>query len=522
MCITEYAKARMTKNRSEQVTRLICNVITGDLRPINLVDGRHFKNLMKFLEPAYDLPSRQTFTRNIESMYSLAKAKLKTKFSSANYIALTMDLWSSCKLESYLGITGHYMEVCGCKPTLRSCAIATKEVGEAHTGENIARWVESVMEDFSVSPQQIVACVTDNGSNMVSSMRILTEKHGWVHFRCAAHTLQLCIHDCIKQENIKRALGAARHLVQYFRQSPKAMNALKLKYAQTRTENDPLGVELVMDCLTRWNSSYEMLLRLVKYQLILRIVLRDETVTPRNKASHLELRESNWILIQHLVELLEPLKAATAFLEGDQYVSISSVIPVIKGLYEKYNTTLPEEDSFIVNFKRDMSESILRRFSTVLSDESSSSITVKNMYRKATFLHPAYKTKYFNRPVASAQLAIQAPALTHTAGVLSLEDILSLGKTDNSSDSGEEDVSITEGINWYLRQKCSQADPLTWWQANQLNSQLSQLTAKYLIIPATSAPSERCFSSAGLTVSKLRSRLTGKHVEILNFLHINQ
>jgi len=39
---------------------------------------------------------------------------------------------------------------------------------------------------------------------------------------------------------------------------------------------------------------------------------------------------------------------------------------------------------------------------------------------------------------------------------------------------------------------------------------------------ASSAPSERAFSSAGLTVTKLRNRLTGEHVQAINFLHMNE
>ena len=41
---------------------------------------------------------------------------------------------------------------------------------------------------------------------------------------------------------------------------------------------------------------------------------------------------------------------------------------------------------------------------------------------------------------------------------------------------------------------------------------------KYLCTPATSASSERCFSSAGFTVSELRTQLSGEHLEALNVM----
>ena len=43
-----------------------------------------------------------------------------------------------------------------------------------------------------------------------------------------------------------------------------------------------------------------------------------------------------------------------------------------------------------------------------------------------------------------------------------------------------------------------------------------------LCIPAPSASSEECFSSAGLTVSELRMQLSGEHLEALNVMHCNK
>ena len=47
---------------------------------------------------------------------------------------------------------------------------------------------------------------------------------------------------------------------------------------------------------------------------------------------------------------------------------------------------------------------------------------------------------------------------------------------------------------------------------------------KRTFVSASSAPSKRAFSSADLTVTKLRNRLTGEHedVEAINFLHMNE
>jgi hypothetical protein len=62
--------------------------------------------------------------------------------------------------------------------------------------------------------------------------------------------------------------------------------------------------------------------------------------------------------------------------------------------------------------------------------------------------------------------------------------------------------------------------PLTWWKNNQTKyKMLSEVALRLLCIPATSAPSERVFSVAGLTISKDRARLAPQTANELIFLH---
>lgn len=65
-------------------------------------------------------------------------------------------------------------------------------------------------------------------------------------------------------------------------------------------------------------------------------------------------------------------------------------------------------------------------------------------------------------------------------------------------------------------------DPLKWWKARELvYPLLSKMAKKYLGIVATSVPSERICSTAGVVVSERRSRLKPDHVEKILFLNAN-
>lgn len=62
-------------------------------------------------------------------------------------------------------------------------------------------------------------------------------------------------------------------------------------------------------------------------------------------------------------------------------------------------------------------------------------------------------------------------------------------------------------------------NPLKWWAGQQKQfPYLAKLARRFLCVPATSAPSERLFSVAGLTVTQHRNRLSDHAVTLLVYL----
>lgn len=86
-----------------------------------------------------------------------------------------------------------------------------------------------------------------------------------------------------------------------------------------------------------------------------------------------------------------------------------------------------------------------------------------------------------------------------------------------------EDVAEAE-VNNYLMTPAidGEDDPLAWWRVHKISyPQLSIMARKYLCVPATSAPSERLFSTGGNIVTCTRSSLKPAKVNILVFLAKN-
>lgn len=90
-------------------------------------------------------------------------------------------------------------------------------------------------------------------------------------------------------------------------------------------------------------------------------------------------------------------------------------------------------------------------------------------------------------------------------------------------DYGASDVcSRDTEVETYFSEPCIPVnqDPLLWWKVNENRfTKLSILAQWYLAVPATSVPAERVFSTAGLIVNRLRTRLSLEHVDRLIFLN---
>ena len=70
-------------------------------------------------------------------------------------------------------------------------------------------------------------------------------------------------------------------------------------------------------------------------------------------------------------------------------------------------------------------------------------------------------------------------------------------------------------------QEWNYSDALAWWKDKaKIYPRLARLSRKYLATPASSAPSERVFSRAGITIAKDRASLLPENAGQLVFLHL--
>lgn len=91
------------------------------------------------------------------------------------------------------------------------------------------------------------------------------------------------------------------------------------------------------------------------------------------------------------------------------------------------------------------------------------------------------------------------------------------------SESPDKSCEEDQEVDSYLLDKVDCENPLKWWSTNEHKyPRLAIVARQVLSAPATSVPSERIFSCAGLIVTKLRNRLSPEIVDQIIFLNKNK
>lgn len=196
--------------------------------------------------------------------YDKVKKKIFNLVFRAEWISFTTDIWSNpTKTCSLLSFTAHFIE----GPTRPKVILGAMVLDEDHTGSAIAKKLTELISDYQIE-NKIHMAVRDNASNMGAAMRA----GNFTSLGCAAHTLQLVIHDSIlKEEEITILIKKCRKIVGHFKKSEQANRYLN-KFQET------CGLPkhaLIQDVETRWNSTYLMMARLFEQKIAINLYMAE-------------------------------------------------------------------------------------------------------------------------------------------------------------------------------------------------------------------------------------------------------
>ena len=100
----------LSAEKINQITSSIANFISIDMRPLRIVEGEGFQEMLRTIEPRYKIPPRQTFSsKYIPEHYKEMKASLKRRMQDIIGYSIAFDYWTSFSAKSFLTLTIHYM-----------------------------------------------------------------------------------------------------------------------------------------------------------------------------------------------------------------------------------------------------------------------------------------------------------------------------------------------------------------------------------------------------------------------------
>ncbi|XP_078682098.1 E3 SUMO-protein ligase ZBED1-like [Branchiostoma floridae x Branchiostoma belcheri] len=534
------ANAKMPPEKQHQITGRLCHYIVKALRPYSIVDDQHFRAFVNELNPSYKIPGRcEVSERFIPKMYEVALLALKAEMKGVDCAALTGDGWTSRTADHYLTLTVHYLSGWD----LQVKVLQTLKADVSQTGENIAAEVSKCLDDFGLTGK-VHVMTTDNAKAMVNAIASAGIS---LSLNCFAHTLNLATQKAMLVPTVVTMLSVIRPVVTYFRNSYLGKVVLQEKQ---KALNKPTHA-LILDCKTRWNSAYMMVERFVEqYPAIVAASLDDRV---KKKDSFKKLQRCSDQDIDRMERFLAVLKLPykmTVAMSSEKRATSGQVLPLLDKL-EQHLVEKADDDKFIKDIKGAIRKDLVTRY----QEE-----TRREFLEEASALDPRFKGSavvtedVWDRiadtievcqaqdvqvkeepvesaepvPVADREESEDTPANAKKAKLTAMEEIF---------EDEDEDVVVTHvqpPVPVRLRVQAemhkykslprlkSTDDVIAFWQGKgEELPLLSKQARKYLVVPGTSVPSERVFSTAGDIVSAERSKLDPDSVNMLLFLNKN-
>lgn len=145
----------MPKGKWQDITKSIVEFCATDIRPLSIVNGAGFRNLVSKLDPSYQVPSHTTIRNYTKYYYESLHSTLQHELNEQTAVALTTDAWTSCAAEGYITITVHYIDK---NWLFRHNVLCTSEIHDRHTGDHLSNVLQEHVQKYKISEGDYFWC----------------------------------------------------------------------------------------------------------------------------------------------------------------------------------------------------------------------------------------------------------------------------------------------------------------------------------------------------------------------------
>lgn len=171
---------------------------------------------------------------------------------------------------------------------------------------------------------------------------------------CFAHTINLVATNTLGQTNITPLISKVREIVKWVKNSVINSDLLRKKQFEAGISEGNMN-KLILDVPTRWNSVYYMVDRFIDMIKLISPLLLD------NYSAPLILNAIEIDILRQLLGLLKPLEFVTRESSGENYITISKIIPMISCLTKQLAMIVPRFD-VICEVKDTLHTELIKRF----------------------------------------------------------------------------------------------------------------------------------------------------------------
>jgi len=366
-----------------------------------------------------------------------------------------------------------------------------------HTVEHMCEIMEEIIEKYGAL--KFFTVTTDNAKNMRKACKLLEQKYPHLSsYGCLAHTLNLMIGDIRKLVSVKKYIDDVNEIIKTIR----GHTVLLSMFTKIGKENNIITT-LKLPVITRWGSVVLSLKSMLQCKTILRILAVSEDVGQLPEPMKRKLRDDIfWVKILKLTNLLEPILQWITRLESNK-PTIHFVTQAFSEISKSFNDNLPEAPISKIDQER-----IIEIF------EHRRKFALKPIHLAADILNCSSIGSNITdqEQVEAMQFICEVAEDLNYSQVKISAILINLAK-----------YRAKEGLwkNSFIWISAKDIEPALWWKGICGSSCLSSIAHRILSNPATSAATERSFSTEGFIHSKHRNRLLNSRIEKLSFVKQN-
>lgn len=472
----------------------------------------------KFDDLKEALPCANTVKNAVQDVASDARKTIReilNKSKGTGGFAVTTDTWTdNFKHKTYISVVVHVNTIHFNGIQYHRLNACTNEITEiVKTKAVILKHLLAVFHELGLSEDDVrkfATFVTDRGANIKYGLI----SAGLERLNCYAHLINNLVQCMLNYPEIKRIIEKVSALITY------------MKYSGL---NGRLKKSLKKHTPTRWNSAQISFDGVVEnYDDILDLLLEKQRTDPKKNVLHL-ITDLNRAHLTRLNEFLKPFKMFTDQLEGDKYETLHYVWPIFLNLHNllKEDPALFDEPDF----------TLIETMCTLGRDylyTRHEEFVPKYRHRLAVVLHP-YMKKLPNIEQGErsaiyalieenidklkegdeiADMHVNQPQINQSnhRSLSLMGDFVQFEENNNQT-------AISTEFKSYIEEPVAQNDSFVlknwWFEHKEKYPTLFQMFVRNSSVPATSASSERSFSTCGMIITSRRANILPSNVNDL-------